>query len=323
MDSKLSSKVVAKYACKHCHYATSRYTDYEKHLSTDKHKKRELDSEMVVNDSDLSSKVAHYECKCGKIYKYDSGYYRHKKKCTVINTIVHSSYTDADSDTDSDSDKKLHQKLEIFEMKEFMKYLMKENSELKNMMLEQQNLVLEMAKNGTTNNSHNNNNTNSHNKAFNLQFFLNETCKDAMNISEFVESIQFQLSDLERVGEIGYVEGISNIIVKNLNKLDITKRPVHCTDKKRETMYIKDENIWEKDEEQKKMHKMIKKVADKNARLLPKFTEKYPDYKNYHSKNSDKYSKIIVESMGGSGDNDYEKEEKIIKNIAKNIMVEK
>jgi hypothetical protein len=144
-----------------------------------------------------------------------------------------------------------------------------------------------------------------------------------MNISEFVESIQFQLSDLERLGEIGYVEGISNIIVKNLNKLDITKRPVHCTDKKRETMYIKDENKWEKDEEQKKLRKMIKKVADKNARLLSKFTEKYPDYKNYYSTDSDKYSKIIVESMGGSGNNDLEKEDKIIRNIAKNVVVEK
>jgi hypothetical protein len=111
--------------------------------------------------------------------------------------------------------------------------------------------------------------------------------------------------------------------VKNLNALDVTQRPVHCTDKKRETIYIKDDNKWEKDEERNKMHKMIKKVADKNARLLPKFTEKYPDYKNYHSKTSDIYSKIIVEAMGGSGDNDYEKEEKIIKNIAKNIMVEK
>ena len=322
MDSKLSSKVVDKYVCLCCDYYTSRNSDYIKHLSTDKHKKRVNDSEMVVNDSNLSSKVAHYECKCGKIYKYDSGYYRHKKKCSLVNTVIHSSDTDTDSDSDSESAKKLHQKLQIYDL---VKYLMKENSELKNMMLEQQNLVLEMAKNGTTNtnNSNNTTNTNSHNKAFNLQFFLNETCKDAMNISEFVESIQFQLSDLERVGEIGYVEGISNIIVKNLNKLDITKRPVHCTDKKRETMYIKDENIWEKDEEQKKLRKLIKKVADKNARLLPKFTEKYPDYKNYYSKDSDKYSKIIVESMGGSGNNDLEKEDKIIHNIAKNVVVEK
>ena len=203
---------------------------------------------------------------------------------------------------------------EIQELREFMKYLMKENTDMKSMMME-------VIKKDTYNNC--NNTTNSHNKAFNLNFFLNETCKDAMNIMDFVESIKLQVSDLESVGELGYIEGISNIIVKNLNALDVTQRPVHCTDKKRETIYIKDDNKWEKDEQQKKMHKMIKKVADKNARLLPKFTEKYPDYKNYHSKTSDKYSKIIIEAMGGSGDNDYEKEEKIIKNITKCIIVDK
>ena len=116
---------------------------------------------------------------------------------------------------------------------------MKENSEMKNMMLEQQNMVLEVVKNGTHNTTNNTTHTNSHNKAFNLNFFLNETCKDAMNIGEFVDSLKLQLSDLEKVGEAGYIEGISSIIVKNLKELDVTKRPVHCTDKKRETMYIK------------------------------------------------------------------------------------
>jgi hypothetical protein len=212
--------------------------------------------------------------------------------------------------------------------KDLILMLINDNKELRNLLLEQckenneyKNMMMKVIETGTHNitNTH----TNSHNKAFNLNFFLNETCKDAMNIMDFVESIKLQVSDLESVGELGYIEGISNIIVKNLNALDVTQRPVHCTDKKRETIYIKDDNKWEKDEEQKKMHKMIKKVADKNARLLPKFTEKYPDYKNYYSKTSDIYSKIIVESMGGSGDNDYEKEEKIIKNIAKNIVVDK
>jgi hypothetical protein len=126
-----------------------------------------------------------------------------------------------------------------------------------------------------------------------------------MNIMDFVDSIKLQLSDLERVGELGYIEGISNIIVKNLKELDVTKRPVHCTDKKRDVLYIKDEDKWEKDEEKKKMHKIVKKVADKNARLLPKFKETYPDYKKASSKISDQYNKIIIESMGGSGDDDY------------------
>jgi hypothetical protein len=193
-----------------------------------------------------------------------------------------------------------------------MKYLMKDNSEMKTMMME-------VIKNGTHNITH----TNSHNKAFNLQFFLNETCKDAMNITDFVNSLQLQLSDLERVGELGYVEGISKIIINNLKDLDITLRPVHCTDKKRETIYVKDENKWEKDEEKKKMHKLVRKVADKNARMLPKFKERYPDYKKSSSNMSDQYNKILIESMGGPGENDYDKEEKIIKMVSKEIIVEK
>ena len=145
-----------------------------------------------------------------------------------------------------------------------------------------------------------------------------------MNIMDFVDSIQLQLSDLEKVGELGYVEGISNIIVKNLKALDITQRPVHCTDKKRETLYIKDENKWEKeDNEKKKIRKAINKVACKNQRLLPKFKEVHPDCIKSASKFSDQYNKMIIESMGGSGDNDLEKEDKIIKNIAKQIFIEK
>jgi hypothetical protein len=188
--------------------------------------------------------------------------------------------------------------------------------------MDTQNQMMEVIKNGT-NNTLINNTTNSHNKAFNLNFFLNETCKDAMNIMDFVDSIKLQLSDLEKVGEVGYVEGISNIIVKNLNELDVTQRPVHCTDKKRETMYIKDEDKWEKDESNSKIKKAIKRVASKNQRLLPKFKEAHPDCGTYHSKYSDQYNKIIIESVGGSGDNDAEKEEKIIRNISKNVIVEK
>jgi hypothetical protein len=181
-------------------------------------------------------------------------------------------------------------------------------------------MMMKVLENGTHNTT---THTNSHNKAFNLQFFLNETCKDAMNITDFVDSIKLQLSDLERVGELGYVEGISNIIVKNLKDLDVTQRPVHCTDKKRETLYIKDEDKWEKDAEKKKMHKLVKKVADKNVRMLHKFKEAHPDCNRSVSKFSDQYNKIIVESMGGPGDNDYEKEEKIIKKVSNEVFVEK
>jgi hypothetical protein len=230
---------------------------------------------------------------CDREYKDNSGLWRHKKKCKI----------EANFQIEETEPKTTDKDLIIM--------LIKKNDELQNMMMK----VIETGTHNTT--------TNSHNKAFNLNFFLNETCKDAMNITEFVESIKLQLSDLEKVGELGYVEGISNIIVKNLKNLDITQRPVHCTDKKRETMYIKDENKWEKDEEQKKMHKIVRKVADKNARMLPKFKEAHPDCIKSTSLYSDQYNKIIIEAMGGRGDNDFEKEEKIIRLVSKEVLVEK
>ena len=174
---------------------------------------------------------------------------------------------------------------------------------------------MEILENGTHNTTNNTTtHTNSHNKAFNLNFFLNETCKNAMNITDFVDSIKLQLNDLIEVGEIGYVEGISKIIVKNLNNLDKTIRPVHCTDKKRKTMYVKDQGEWNKEDEKKtKLTKAIKRIADKNIRLLPQFREKYPEYKNSYSDVYEKYDKMVIEVRT----TDEDKNEKIIKNISK------
>jgi hypothetical protein len=295
-----------KYYCEKCDYGTSKKSSYDDHISSTKHKK------AIGFNETLPKICSNFVCKnCNKKYKDNSGLWRHKKKCNDGEKIS----TDIQESPKSD---------EIQELKEFMKYLMHENSDLKNMMLEQSTMMMEVIKNGTVANSHNTISTNnSHNKAFNLQFFLNETCKDAMNITDFVESIKLQLSDLENVAEVGYVEGISDIIVKNLKKLDVTQRPVHCTDKKRETMYVKDEDTWEKDEENKKMHRVVKKVTDKNARLILKYKELHPDCITYHSRYSDQYNKIIVESMGGSGDNMFEKEEKIIQRVSKNVTVDK
>jgi hypothetical protein len=207
--------------------------------------------------------------------------------------------------------------------------LIKDNNELRKMMMEQQSLmiennnkVLDICKNGTHNTT--NTHTNSHNKAFNLNFFLNETCKNAMNIMDFAESIQLQVSDLEKVGELGYIEGISNIIVQNLKALDVTERPIHCTDKKRETIYIKDEDKWEKeDDTKKKLRKVISKVARKNERLLPKYREKYPGCQFAESNHADEYNKIVIECLGGMGNNEAEKEDKIIRNIAKEVTIDK
>jgi hypothetical protein len=259
----------------------------------------------AINEQNEPGRVENkYSCEsCQKNYASRNGLWKHQQKCNISEKQSESVVTNSTSNKD-----------------ELITYLMKENQEFKNLILE---IVKKDTYNQSTTNNNTTNNTNSHNKAFNLNFFLNETCKDAMNIMDFVDSIKLQLSDLEKVGELGYVEGISNIIVKNLNELDVTQRPVHCTDKKRETMYIKDEDKWEKDEANSKIKKAIKRVASKNQRLLPKFKEAHPDCGTYHSKYSDQYNKIIIESVGGSGDNDAEKEEKIIRNISKNVVVDK
>ena len=180
-------------------------------------------------------------------------------------------------------------------------------------------MIISSYTNNIINNSNSNSNNNNNNKTFNLQVFLNETCKDAMNINEFVDSIKLQLSDLIRMGEVGFVDGISNIITSNLKALDITERPIHCTDKKREVVYIKDENKWEKDDNNDKLRKLIKNVAYKNEKLLPQYKQKYPGCNYSESKYSDQYSKIVIEAMT----TDKEKEDKIMRNISKVITLDK
>jgi hypothetical protein len=306
----------AVFDCSFCNFKCYKNSDWTRHISTDKHNRRKDGNKIELSET---KKNAKYACKCGKTYSANSGLWKHSKTCNL-----------EDKQTNIDFSSKEELLFELLKQNKdttdkdqnIIMMLIKENSEFKSMMLEQQNIMMEIVKNGTHNTT-NNTHTNSHNKAFNLNFFLNETCKDAMNIMDFVDSIKLQLTDLEKVGEIGYVEGISNIIVKNLKELDVNKRPVHCTDKKRETMYIKDDDKWEKDEEKLKLHKVVRKVACKNQNLIHKFKEEHPDYNKYHSKFSDQYNKIIVESMGGPGDNDFEKEEKIIKNISKEVFVEK
>jgi hypothetical protein len=300
--SKNSQKLSKKFFCQKCDYNTCRKSDYVKHLSTDKHENNTNASKMLENASDKSQKVSiKFTCSCGRSYQHDSSYYRHKKKCII---------------TDSNENK-------LFELtNETIISILKQNSDFQQMLLEQNKTIIELSKNTSITNStiH----TNSHNKSFNLQFFLNETCKNAMNITDFVNSLQLQLTDLEKVGEFGYIEGISKIIIKNLKALDVTLRPVHCTDKKRETMYIKDQDKWEKEDENKsKLHKMVRNVSKKNIDLISDYKLLYPDWKKSTSKVSDKFNVIIIESMGGAGDNDFEKEEKIIKRVAKEVFVNK
>ena len=283
-ETKKVPKSSEIFICNCCDYNTSRRGQYDRHVATAKHQNMSNETNMKQKSSEK------FHCECGIAFRSRTTLWRHKKVC----------------DDEFEIEKK-----DDSPDKDLIMMLVKQNSEL-----------LEVLKNGTHNT--NSNNTITNNKTFNLQFFLNETCKDAMNIMDFVDSIKLQLSDLENVGKLGYVEGISNIITSNLKALDITQRPIHCADKKREVLYIKDENKWEKeDEEKKKIKKVINRVVSKNQRLLPQFKEAHPDCMTAASRYSDQYNKLIIEAMGGRGDNDTEKEAKIIKNITTVTTIDK
>ena len=292
-SNEIMPKLCSNFYCENCDYRTSKKSSYDNHITSAKHTK------SMVSNEIMPKLCSEYICdKCSKKYKDNSGLWRHKKKCNNTEISNNNQITP-----------------------ELIMSVLQQNTELQQIIIEQNKQMIEMSKNtGTYNTTH----TNSHNKAFNLNFFLNETCKDAMNIMDFVDSIKIQLCDLENVGNIGFVEGISKIIVKNLNLLDENMRPVHCTDTKREVMYVKDDNKWEKENEDKqKLRKVIKHVTHKNSKLLKDFKTKYSGCEKSDSKYSDKYDKLIIEAMGGKGDNDLEKEDKIIKNIAKVVVIDK
>ena len=302
MTDAKNAENAKKIRCISCDFVCSKQSDYNRHVLTLKHTNTDkiLPNTAKKNAENAAAIVNSFICDCGNIYKHRQSLFNHKKKCNI------------QSVTDSN--------VESIDKDKLILMLIKQNSELIKDTSEFKNMMMEVIKNGTNNTIH----TNSHNKSFNLNLFLNETCKDAMNIMDFVDSIKIQLSDLENVGKLGYVQGISKIIVNNLNLLDETKRPVHCADSKREVMYIKDENKWEKENEDKaKMRKMIKYVTHKNTKLFKEFKEKYPGCEKSDSKYSDQYDKLIVEAFGGKGNNDVEKEDKIIRNIAKNVTIDK
>ena len=318
-----SQKSQQIYRCEICDYLTYRKNDYDKHLSTPKHlcetnqtilaqKSHKNSQNISVHDNLDENHLCLY---CNKPFTSRTTLWRHKNKCILSNSNTIKKNIENDNENENDNDIILTIIKQNTELKEFLVEQHKQNFEL-------QNKVIELCK--ISNVTNNNTIVNSNNKTFNLQVFLNETCKDAMNISDFVESVKLQVSDLENVGKVGYIEGISNIIIKNLKALDVNKRPVHCADQKREVIYVKDDNIWEKeDETNKKLRKAIRMIVHKNICLFKAFREKYPDYDEYDSKRNSQYNIIVYESMGGKGDNDYEKNSKIIKKIAKVVGIEK
>ena len=296
LEIKKHKKNISKFECLVCDFKCCTKSDWGRHIIRPKHVLNVSGNKMEIKKSVKSVFI----CYCGKKYNTNSGLWKHQSKCENVNQKENKDVSE-----------------NIINLTNLICELVKTNTDI-------QKSVIELCKNGTTNNIINNHNINSNNKTFSLQVFLNETCKDAMNIMDFVESVKLQVTDLENVGKVGYIEGISNIIIKNLQALDIDKRPVHCTDQKREVIYVKDENTWEKeDETNKKLRKAILLIAHKNICMLKEFREKYPDCQEYDSKKNDQYNKIVYESMGGKGDNDYDKDTKIIKKIAKNVIIDK
>jgi hypothetical protein len=307
-------KNACKYICIDCNFKCSKISNYDTHLLTSKHKNRTVLNSFEKQNAKIETKDYLFYCKkCNKGYNARNSLWYHEKVCNK-NVIIQNVEEEEEENIiiESTNDELIQEKDELIQ------YLISENKEFKN-------LILEIVKKDTTTNNNNIiNNTNSHNKTFNLQFFLNETCKDAMNMSEFIESVKIQLSDLENVGKLGFVDGISNIIIKNLQALDVEKRPVHCCDAKRETMYIKDQDKWEKeDHELKQMRELVRYVRDKNISMVNTWRDLYPECIKSDSKKTTQFNQIYMESFGGEKGTKKEKEEKIISRIAKAVIIDK
>jgi len=292
--------------CYFCDFSCCKQSDYERHILTRKHKKRSISNDLSMIGNEKNALYAENEKKfvcefCNKSYKDNSGLWRHKKKCKEEKC--------EDEDAKKDNDLVL--------------MLLKENQEFKQLIIEQnkqnnemQKQMLELVQKPTTT-IHGNNNCNN---KFNLNVFLNEKCKDAMNIMDFVDSLKLTLQDLEKTAEVGYVKGITNIIVNGLNQLDVCKRPIHCSDLKRETLYIKDNDAWEKENEEKqKITRAIKHISIKNAKQVGEWTRENKGYNDSSCKKNDKYLKIISEANGGEP----EEINKIISNVSSKVTIDK
>jgi hypothetical protein len=300
--AKISKNVLNDYVCECCDYKCYKKSDYTKHLNTAKHKKKII---LNINEQETLNPIL-FTCKnCNKSYKGRNGLWYHEQKCGITkpeNTKIENTIVDSSSN-------------EIKILTNLVIELVKSNNELQKQMID----VCQKIQPGNNNNN-TVINTNSHNKTFNLQVFLNEECKDAMNMSDFINSIELKISDLVNIGKLGYVEGVSNIIIKQLNDTDINKRPVHCSDAKRETLYVKEENKWEKEtQDTKQMLTAVRGVNKKNYQMLHDWKETHPKCTDSKSTQCDDYMKIMSKVMDG----DVENINKVIKKVAKEVVIGK
>jgi hypothetical protein len=322
-----STNPAKQFHCEKCDYYTNRKSFFDKHLLTIKHK----------NNATGEQKQPNHKCNtCNKEYLNYSGLWKHKKTC-FINTET--------------NNKQLQNTIslnpEIFlevlkESKEIQNVLVEQNKELQNKLLEKENQLLEQNKELQNklleqNKEHNQqiielaknqsivNNNNTTNQQFNLQFFLNETCKDAMNIVDFVNSLQLTTDDFETTGKLGFVDGISRIFIKELKKIDTEKLPIHCTDFKRETVYIKDNNTWEKEnDEKKKLKWTIDRIAKLNYNQIQQWQEKFPECRENNTPANEYFFRLARVALGGYGKEEEDKfREKIMKNILKEVVLDK
>ncbi len=320
MSDKKASKSVPDFYCKDCDYKCSRSCDWNRHISTRKHKEKteKTNSRQLIVTKSVETRKK-FKCLCGKQYNCRQGLWKHHKTCDMLNNN-NEDYNKNDNNIDNhENDEDDLKKLSSEEL--FMK-LLKDNQEFKQMIIEQNSKLIELA--STKNTTVINNTTNNTNN-FNLQMFLNVQCKDALNISEFVDSLQPKIEDLETTGRLGYVEGISKIFLNGLQGLDINKRPIHCSDQKRETIYIKDNNIWEKESENREKLKLaIKTVASKNIKQIPLWQKENPDCFDSSSKKNDQYLRIVSNAMNGLTPEETQKNyDKIISKLAKEVVIQK
>jgi hypothetical protein len=299
MTTKKCPKVAQKLLCEKCDYYTSKKSSYDKHILSAKHLNATNDDKNTTKSCEKVAK--NYPCLCGKKYSHHSSLWKHQKTCN------------RKKETDSETSLTLPQQ----PTNELVMSLLNQNMELQKQIIElckEKNTVI----NNTTNNTTNNNN-------FNMNFFLNEQCKDALNIMDFINQLKLNTSDLDMVGRLGYSEGISKLFIRGLKELDVYKRPIHCSDLKREVLYVKDKDAWEKDNDDKnKMKTAIKYIAAKNFKQINEWKQENPESDDYDSQKHMDYHQIVIHSMGGSTKEEDEKYyNKIIKNVSKEIVINK